>query len=64
MRPRRRSIRKKTILFSHTYDADSFTGRRREAAMEGISFDFTVVLTGDSPRLDFERDLPCFARCR
>ena len=38
------------ILF--TYDADSFTGRRREAAMEGISFD-SVVLTGDSPRLDF-----------
>lgn len=38
------------VLF--TYNAAAYTGRRRDTAMEGITFD-AVVLTGDSPRLDF-----------
>lgn len=38
------------VLFS--YAADAYNTRRRDAAMEGVSFG-SVVLSGDDPRLDF-----------
>lgn len=38
------------VLF--TYDVASYSGRRRDAAMEGITFD-SVVLSAEHPKLDF-----------
>ena len=38
------------VLF--TYDVESYSGRRRDAAMEGIAFD-SVVLNAENPQLNF-----------